>query len=300
MKKILPLIGMFALILVLPFAVGAAKAGAQNSDNSPNELSGDGIKNTSQDEDFGEYGGGEGEGESPSELAGDGIPNKSQDQDFGQFGVEADAGGENAQQYMGEDVPQNQNKEMEQVQNKGEETMLQIQQTATNNDELEDAVREARAAVRDERGNEEATRALIRGEREDAEVALRAMVAAGPMLGEAQQQMTQLATQVGSQSDKALAAEVRVRERSAFTRFFVGGDDEAAKEMLQVAVQNRETIRQMEQLVEDCDQCDEAARETLREQIRVMEDEQARVEMAATEEQGKRGLFGFLFGWIGE
>ncbi|MBN1194028.1 MAG: hypothetical protein JXA08_01560 [Methanomicrobiaceae archaeon] len=91
-----------------------------------------------------------------------------------------------------------------------------------------------------------------------------------------------------------IVAEERFETRSGFVRFFAGGDDEAAAEILQLTAGNRIRIQEMNRLIEECD-CDSETRAFLQEQLQVMTEEQTRLETRAQAEQADRGLFGWLW-----
>jgi hypothetical protein len=75
-----------------------------------------------------------------------------------------------------------------------------------------------------------------------------------------------------------------------------GGDREAAGLLIQYADQNQQRIQQMEQLVTNCSDCDPQVRVTLEEQVQVLSQEQNRLSVLGQQEQGDRGLVGWLFG----
>ncbi|KQC05076.1 MAG: hypothetical protein APR53_08890 [Methanoculleus sp. SDB] len=91
-----------------------------------------------------------------------------------------------------------------------------------------------------------------------------------------------------------IVAEERLETRSGFVRFFAGGDDEAAAEILQLTAENRLRIQEMNRLIAECD-CDNETRTYLQEQLQIMTQEQTRLESRAQAEQADRGLFGWLW-----
>jgi hypothetical protein len=91
--------------------------------------------------------------------------------------------------------------------------------------------------------------------------------------------------------------EERFAKQSAFSRFLFGGDRDAAEEMEKTVAQNQVRVEMMNQMMQECD-CDEEAKKILQEQLQNMEQEQARLKEVALKEKSKRGVFGFLFGWL--
>ncbi|MBP9759946.1 MAG: hypothetical protein KBD24_01100 [Candidatus Pacebacteria bacterium] len=293
-----------ALLLALPIATFAAKPGAQvgasqdrnhevtGSSTRPNTIAGDGIPNNTQDEEYGSYG----QGESPNVISGDGIPNNAQDESYGRYGGASTSVGSTMEDGAGVQVQAREQVRAMDPSLDGDQ--LRVQQRTQSGAEFGDALEQVRAQVREERTTDEGVRAQVRADREDAEVALRAMVVTGPMLGADESRMTQLATQLTANAESALATETRLRNRSSFVRFFTGGDTEGADELVAYATQNRDMLGTMQQLVEACTTCDQASRDFLQDQVRVMDKEQDRINNVATAERASRGLFGRLFGWM--
>jgi hypothetical protein len=89
-------------------------------------------------------------------------------------------------------------------------------------------------------------------------------------------------------------AEVRIKERNQIVRFFVGGDESAARQILQDLEQNQDRIREMEQLVDQCT-CSQDVRDVLREQLQDMTQEQERLQTLADEEIKDTGLLGLMW-----
>jgi|GEM_PF-5568713 len=174
-------------------------------------------------------------------------------------------------------------------------TMLQTQE------ELPEYVKQTQERVRAEHQQSDKAAGEIRRVRERAEIAERVLMSSAELLGDETQaaKMTALTDQLMERGDQAISAEVRTRERSALLRLLVGGDDDAADTLDELAQENKATAQEMEQLVASCGTCDEATRETLREQIQAVRDEQDRIEQVAIEERERKGLLGALFGWIG-
>ncbi len=91
-----------------------------------------------------------------------------------------------------------------------------------------------------------------------------------------------------------IRAEEKIQTRSAFVRFFAGGDAESAEKLEQESARNQERIQQLKQLREQCD-CNAEVKAVMQEQIQNMEQEQARLQQLAQEEQKSKGLFGWIW-----
>ena len=118
---------------------------------------------------------------------------------------------------------------------------------------------------------------------------------AGNVSGDSGPELVRLAAQVNQSLENAIRAEEQIQERSAFTRMLFGGDPDAAGILLRTAEQNREQIRLMEQLIQNCSACDPRVQEQLMEQIRSLEQEQNRITVLGGQELDDKGLLGWLF-----
>jgi len=134
-------------------------------------------------------------------------------------------------------------------------------------------------------------------DREQAHVdlALFALSSAGNLSGTAGPELVRLAAEVNTSREYALRAEQQVRTRSSFVRMLIGGDREAAGQMVQYADQNQQRIQAMAQMLMNCSDCDPQVRVMLEEQVQVLAQEQNRLLALGQQEMSDRGLFGWLF-----
>jgi len=134
-------------------------------------------------------------------------------------------------------------------------------------------------------------------DREQAHVdlALFALSRAGNLSGTAGPELVRLAEEVNASHVYALRAEQQIRTRSSFMRMLIGGDREAARQMIQYADQNQQRIQAMAQMIMNCSDCDPQVRVMLEEQVQVLAREQNRLLTLGQQEMSERGLFGWLF-----
>jgi len=134
-------------------------------------------------------------------------------------------------------------------------------------------------------------------DREQAHVdlALFALSSAGNLTGTAGHELVRLAAEINTSREYALRAEQQVRTRSSFMRMLIGGDREAAGQMVQYADQNQQRIQTMAQMLMNCSDCDPQVRVMLEEQVQVLAREQNRLLTLGQKEQADKGLFGWLF-----
>ncbi len=103
-------------------------------------------------------------------------------------------------------------------------------------------------------------------------------------------QLEALANQLNTSMQSTINAENKIRARNFFVSFFFGGDKTTAQQMLQTVSQNQQRIRQMQQIVDDC-QCNEQLKTRLYTQLQTMTADQVRLMQMAKEELNRRGIF---------
>jgi len=135
-------------------------------------------------------------------------------------------------------------------------------------------------------------------ERDQAQVdlALSTFAIAGSVTGDAGPELTRLTGEINQSLAAASQAEQQINTRSSFMRMLIGGDRDAAGLLIQYAGQNQERIQEMEHLLVNCSDCDPQVRVKLEEQVQILSQEQNRLLTLGQQEQGDRGLFGWLFG----
>ncbi len=116
------------------------------------------------------------------------------------------------------------------------------------------------------------------------------------LLGENGTRMFQLANQVNASYQLAVNSEQQIQNRNSIVRFFMGGDSEAADEILQQMEQNQIRIQEMNQIIDACDDCDPQTVAVLQEQMQNLLQEQNRLQQLAQDEKDYRGLFGWFTG----
>ncbi|WAI01685.1 hypothetical protein [Methanogenium organophilum] len=125
-------------------------------------------------------------------------------------------------------------------------------------------------------------------------MAVYAFRAAAPLTGASSPDLVRLAEEINGSVQNAVQYEAQMRSQNAFMVFLFGGDQASADAIMQHVIQNRVRIEEMNRLIDGCG-CDPETAAILREQVQVMELEQARFEELAAAEKAKRGLFG-IFG----
>ena len=125
-------------------------------------------------------------------------------------------------------------------------------------------------------------------------LAVHALLAMENLTGGIGSQVSAIAQDFNNRINKTIQAEEKIQKRSAFKRFFAGGDHEAAQGIEQEVNRNRERIQELKQLKEQCE-CDEEVKAMIQEQIQNMEQEQNRLQELAQKEKKSKGLFGWIW-----
>jgi ABC-type Zn uptake system ZnuABC Zn-binding protein ZnuA len=89
-------------------------------------------------------------------------------------------------------------------------------------------------------------------------------------------------------------AEEQIRSRNPITRFFVGGDDNAARQIEREIEQNRLQIQQLQGTIDSCN-CTNTTKDLLRQQLSVMDQEQDRLHNLAQQELSDQGIIGWIW-----
>lgn len=175
----------------------------------------------------------------------------------------------------------------------GIQTEQQIRAQARNGSELQLMIQERQQTM------EQQAETLPQGEQvalqnqNRVRLAVYAFTAAETLAGESGPQLARHARQINESLQVTAQAEERIRTRSSFVRFFVGGDQAAADEIRQQVEQNQNRIQEMNQVLEQC-ACDNETKVMLQEQLQNIEQEQNRLQTLAQEEQQDQGFFGWL------
>lgn len=206
-------------------------------------------------------------------------------QDPGQYGQQPGQNGQQPGQQQGQQPGQNndsQNQTPPQAKNSGQLSGIISQH--------QQIMEQARAQLG--QGQQE-----IHKNQDKTVLAALTMISAQGLAGNSGSQIAQIAGQINDSAKNTIDAEQDIQSRGAVARFFLGGNQQAAKTIADETQQNKGRIDQLKQLWQNCG-CDQQTKDIIQGQISNLEDEQGRLESIAQSEQGKKGLFNTLFGWI--
>lgn len=163
-------------------------------------------------------------------------------------------------------------------------------QTAT---ELKQIIQEKKQEMQEEVEEIRVEYKEIYQNQNQVKLTVHSLLASEELMGGIGPQVSEIAQGFNNSVQATLLAEDKINSKSRFVKLFTGGDSEAAEEITQEVNINRERIRTLNQLMEQCE-CDEEVRNMIQEQIMNTEQEQNRLEELADGEKEKKGLFGWF------
>lgn len=127
-----------------------------------------------------------------------------------------------------------------------------------------------------------------------AQVAVQTMESTASMFGKSEANISKVSNEIKNSFEVTTRAEERIRSKSGFVKFFMGGDNEAAGLIAQEIVRNENRIRELNRLIEESD-FDPQTKAILQEQIQNIEQEQLRLKLLAEKEINNKGILGWLW-----
>ena len=126
--------------------------------------------------------------------------------------------------------------------------------------------------------------------------AVQTLLAAGNISGGIGEQISAIAKEFNNSVMAQYNAEEKIQNRNAISRFFFGGDADAAEEIQQQIEANRVRLENLNTLMNQCEDCDGELKTMIQEQIQLLEQEQNRLQELAQAETDDKGLLGGIFG----
>ncbi|MBU4492790.1 MAG: hypothetical protein KKA61_00295 [Nanoarchaeota archaeon] len=231
---------------------------------------------------------------------GTGQGTESGDESQGQKGInDPGTGTESEPRQEGQGTGQGQQvQEEEETQNKGEDKQIIVQQRqelkAQTKTQLQEMIQQKQQAMNQELEGKKEKEQKVYQNQNQVRLAVHSLLAMEGLVGGIGKNVSQIARQFNNSVQATIRAEEKIQTRSAFARFFAGGDEKAAGEIEQEVNSNRERIKELKQLHEQSD-CDEEVKAMMQEQIQNMEQEQNRLQELAQKEKKSKGLFGWLW-----
>jgi len=167
---------------------------------------------------------------------------------------------------------------------------------AKTSTQLKEMVQEREQEMEQEEQNLSQKEQKVYKNQNQVRLAVHALLAMENLTGGIGPQISAIAREFNNSVKATILAEEKIQKRSKLVRFFVGGDTEAAEEIEQAVVLNREKIQELKQLRTQCVECDEETRAIMSEQVQNMEQEQERLQQLSQNEKQRRGIFARLFG----
>ena len=184
------------------------------------------------------------------------------------------------------------------TQNQGEDTQLMVKQRqelkAETKTQLKEMVQQKQQDMNQELEGKSEKEQKVYQNQNQVRLAVHSLLAMEDLVGGIGKDVSQIARQFNNSVQATINAEEKIQTKSAFARFFSGGDEKSAEEIEQEVNQNKQRIQELKQLHEQAD-CDEEIKEMMQEQIQSMEKEQDRLQELAQKEKKSKGLFGWLW-----
>ncbi|MFW6025495.1 MAG: hypothetical protein ACOCRX_04065 [Candidatus Woesearchaeota archaeon] len=108
--------------------------------------------------------------------------------------------------------------------------------------------------------------------------------------------ISEIAKEINHSSKESFEYERRIKNRGRFSRFFFGGDIEAAQKIENRVEENKQRIENIRNMIEDNEEIGIEAKELLRDELENLEKEQEKLRNISQSEKEDRGLFGRFFG----
>lgn len=177
------------------------------------------------------------------------------------------------------------------IQERSQEEIKEIVQVQEKIRNITDQVR---ARIEKETRNMKGTEQKIYQNQNTVRVAVHTLLAMEDLTGGIGKNISQIAREFNNSIQALIRVEERIEKRSKITRFFIGGDDQSAREIEQHTLQNQIRIQELKKYAGDCN-CSEEVKIMLQEQIQNLEREQLRLSELARKEKENKGLFGWLW-----
>ena len=127
----------------------------------------------------------------------------------------------------------------------------------------------------------------------EVRLAVHTLLDMGNLTGGIGQNISQIARDFNNSAISSARLEQQIRERSTVTRVVWGGDQDAARELASIAEQNRLRIQEVQRLLANTTAAP-VVRAYFEDQLRILGQEQARIEEVASRESRDRGLLGWF------
>jgi len=123
--------------------------------------------------------------------------------------------------------------------------------------------------------------------------AVHALQAAGSFAGALGQQISDLAQEFNNAVDKTIAAERKIMARGRIWKSIVGGEKDAAIELLKNVADNNDRIADMQKIIAACE-CDQEVKTVLGDQLVKMQTENDRLNALGENEAKINGFIGWI------
>ncbi|PIN92730.1 hypothetical protein COU61_01270 [Candidatus Pacearchaeota archaeon CG10_big_fil_rev_8_21_14_0_10_35_13] len=176
-----------------------------------------------------------------------------------------------------------------------DKTRTRIENKIDNANQLRERIREREQELKEQiKDFKEEKKTMIENQNR-VRVAVHALLSMEGLVGGIGKNVSEIAREFNNSEQAIIRAEERIETRSKFKRFFAGGNEEAGKELKNHAEKYQERIDSLEELKNQCIDCDAETIIVLDEQLELLKAEKVRIELRAETETKTKGLFGWLW-----
>ncbi|MBU5688139.1 MAG: hypothetical protein KQA41_00715 [Candidatus Aenigmarchaeota archaeon] len=175
-----------------------------------------------------------------------------------------------------------------------ERNQEEIRERVQLQEKVKNITDQVRARIEEETRNIKGAEQKVYQNQNTVRVAVHTLLAMEDLTGGIGKNISQIAREFNNSIQATIRAEERIEKRNKITRFFVGGDDQAAKEIEQQVLQNQIRIQELKKYSRECN-CSEEIKAMLQEQIQNLEREQSRLSELVKKEKESKGLFGWIW-----
>jgi hypothetical protein len=170
---------------------------------------------------------------------------------------------------------------IDEIKNKSGRTINDVRENHTKSQEsLNATLRNISSGERDRIKNENEVR-----------IAVTTLLETEDLSGGIGRNVSAIAREFNDSASSTQKLEDRIQSRNSFVRLFFGGDRDAARELANQTARNNVRIVELQQLISSVT-LDAEVRTTMEDQVRIIQQEQDRLQQLAAREQEDRGLFG--------
>ncbi len=124
--------------------------------------------------------------------------------------------------------------------------------------------------------------------------AVHGLLATENLSGGIGKQVSQIARDINETVNETINAEAKIQKGGVGELLF-GGNHKAADNLQSKVQENKQRINQLQNITQNCENCNEEVKSFMQNQIQKLQQEQDRLQNLAQKEKSKKGLFGWIW-----